>query len=64
MYKKLLKEKPSATKNQKGTEMSDMSGSGVKGGKNKRALIVKRVMKEQGLGLIQASKYVKQHNLY
>jgi hypothetical protein len=64
MYKKLLKEKPSATKNQKGTEMSDMSGSGAKGGKNKRALIVKRVMKEQGLGLIQASKYVKQHNLY
>lgn len=64
MYKKLLKEKASATKNQKGTEMSDMSGSGAKGGKNKRALIVKRVMKEQGLGLIQASKYVKQHNLY
>jgi len=64
MYKKLLKEKASATKNQKGTEMSDLSGSGVKGGKNKRALIVKKVMKEQGLGLIQASKYVKQHNLY
>jgi len=64
MYKKLLKEKASATKNQTGTEMGDMSGSGAKGGKNKRALIVKRVMKEQGLGLIQASKYVKQHNLY
>jgi len=64
MYKKLLKEKASATKNQTGTEMSDMSGSGAKGGKNKRALIVKKVMKEKGLGLIQASKYVKQHNLY
>jgi hypothetical protein len=64
MYKKLLKEKPSATKNQKGTEMSDMSGSGVKRGKNKRALIVKKVMKEKGLGLIEASKYVKQHGLY
>ena len=46
-------------------EMKDLrSGSGMKGGKNKRALIVKKVMKEQGLGLIQASKYVKQHNLY
>lgn len=64
MYKKLLKEKASATKNQTGTELSDMSGSGAKRGKNKRALIVKKVMKEQGLGLIQASKYVKQHNLY
>jgi len=64
MFKKLLKEKPSATKNQKGTEMSDMSGSGVKRGKNKRALIVKKVMKEKGLGLIEASKYVKQHGLY
>jgi hypothetical protein len=64
MYKKLLKEKASATKNQTGTEMGDLSGSGAKRGKNKRALIVKKVMKEQGLGLIQASKYVKQHNLY
>jgi hypothetical protein len=64
MYKKLLKEKASATKNQKGTEMSDMSGSGVKRGKNKRALIVKKVMQEKGLGLIEASKYVKKHGLY
>ena len=64
MYKKLLKEKASATKNQTGTEMGDLSGSGAKRGKNKRALIVKKVMKEHGLGLIQASKYVKQHNLY
>ena len=64
MYKKLLKEKASATKNQTGMEMKDLSGSGMKKGKNKRALIVKKVMKEQGLGLIQASKYVKQHNLY
>jgi hypothetical protein len=31
---------------------------------NKRAEIVKRVMKEQGLGLIEASKYVKANNLY
>ena len=32
--------------------------------KNKRAEIVKRVMKEQGMTLPQASKYVKEHNLY
>ena len=31
---------------------------------NKRAEIVKKVMKEQGLGMIQASQYVKAHNLY
>ena len=31
---------------------------------NKRAEIVKQVMKEQGLGMIQASQYVKAHNLY
>lgn len=46
-------------------EMKDLrSGSGMKGGKNKRALIVKKVMKEKGLGLIEASKYVKAHGLY
>ena len=31
---------------------------------SKRAEIVKQVMKEQGLGMIQASQYVKAHNLY
>ena len=31
---------------------------------NKRAAIVKKVMKEQGLKMIEASKYVKAHNLY
>jgi len=31
---------------------------------NKRAEIVKRVMKEKGLKLIEASKYVKANNLY
>lgn len=30
----------------------------------KRAEIVKKVMNEKGLSLIEASKYVKQHNLY
>jgi hypothetical protein len=31
---------------------------------SKRAEIVKRVMKERGLSMIEASKYVKAHNLY
>ena len=40
-------------------------GSGLKPKKvNKRAEIVKKVMKEKGLNLIDASKYVKAHNLY
>lgn len=34
------------------------------GGRAKRAEIVKKVMKEKGLKLIDASKYVKQHGLY
>ena len=46
------------------TTMPKKKGGAVKGGKNQRALIVKKVMKEKGLGLIEASKYVKQHNLY
>jgi len=35
-----------------------------KGGRNARAEIVKKVMKEKGLKLIEASKYVKAHGLY
>ena len=31
---------------------------------NARAVIVKKVMAEKGLGMIEASKYVKAHNLY
>lgn len=37
---------------------------GAKGGKNARAMIVKKVMAEKGLKLIEASKYVKAHGLY
>ena len=33
-------------------------------GANTRAAIVKQVMQEKGLSLVEASKYVKQHNLY
>jgi len=32
--------------------------------KNKRAEVVRNIMKEKGLSMIEASKYVKQHNLY
>jgi hypothetical protein len=31
---------------------------------NKRAVVVKKIMKEKGLSMIEASKYVKAHNLY
>ena len=31
---------------------------------NKRAEIVKKIMKKKGLNMIEASKYVKSHNLY
>ena len=33
-------------------------------GRRKRAEIVRKVMAEQGLKMIEASKYVKEHNLY
>jgi hypothetical protein len=34
------------------------------GAKPKRSEVVKRVMREHGLSLGQASKYVKEHKLY
>jgi hypothetical protein len=37
---------------------------GGAGGRAKRAEIVKNVMREKGLSMIQASSYVKQHGLY
>jgi hypothetical protein len=55
---------------------SSMSGMGTTGGKkvakgksggkkvNKRAEIVKKVMEEKKMSMIEASKYVKDHNLY
>jgi hypothetical protein len=39
-------------------------GSGRTDGRHKRAEIVRKVMREKGLSLPQASKYVKEHNLY
>ena len=41
-----------------------IKGLGRKGGKNARAEIVKKVMREKGMKMIEASKYVKAHNLY
>lgn len=40
-------------------------GSGIKPKKvNKRAEIVKKIMKDKGLSMIESSKYVKAHKLY
>jgi hypothetical protein len=40
-------------------------GMGASGGnKPKRVDIVKQIMKEKNLSMIQASKYVKENNLY
>ena len=36
----------------------------IGGAREKRAEIVKRIMKEHGMKLAEASKYVKEHNLY
>jgi len=38
--------------------------AGASDGRRKRAEVVKRVMAEKGLSMIDASKYVKAHNLY
>jgi len=38
--------------------------AGANDGRRKRAEIVKRVMAQKGLKMIEASKYVKEHNLY
>lgn len=56
-------------------DMPEVAAIGVKGrkkrapagpddGRRKRAAVVKRVMAERGLSMIEASKYVKEHNLY
>ena len=58
-----------------GMSAGGMSAGGAPGAKpkkkrevskkvSKRAEIVKKVMKEKGLSMIEASKYVKQHKLY
>lgn len=47
-----------------GGAVGSKSGGAKGKPKSKRAEIVKKVMKEQGMTLPQASKYVKEHNLY
>jgi hypothetical protein len=39
-------------------------GEGASDGRRRRAEIVKKVMAEKGLKMIEASKYVKEHGLY
>ena len=51
------------SKMQSGT-MSGMGKVAKKGGKEARAAIVKKVMQEKGMKMIEASKYVKANNLY
>lgn len=48
--------------NMKASSMAGMGRSG--GGKSKRAELVRKIMKEKNLSLPQASKYIKEHNLY
>lgn len=47
-------------------QMQGIKGAGGSGGKkpNKRASIVKKIMKEKGCSMIEASKFVKANNLY
>lgn len=48
----------------KRAEMPLVEGTVVGNGRSKRAEIVKKVMAEKGMKLIEASKYVKEHGLY
>lgn len=45
-------------------EVVEVEGSGVSGGKLKRSDIVKKVMKDRGVKMIEASKIVKNEGLY
>jgi hypothetical protein len=53
-------------KAQKGYELGKKrrAPAGPNDGRRKRAEIVRKVMSEKGLSMIEASKYVKAHNLY
>lgn len=46
------------------SQMVPTIGGAKSDGRKKRAEIVKKVMREKGMKMIEASKYVKQHNLY
>ena len=49
---------------EKGSLPAKNGGAKGSDGRKKRAEIVKKVMKEKGMKMIEASKYVKEHNLY
>jgi hypothetical protein len=53
-------EKAKAQRAERQMKQKRVVGAGV----SARASLVKKVMAEQGLNMIQASKYVKEHNLY
>jgi hypothetical protein len=45
-------------------QMQGIIGGGMSGGVKKRAELVKKIMAEKGLSMINASKYVKEKGLY
>ena len=46
------------------SKLQKMAGSGKGDGRSRRAAIVREVMQKKGMKLIEASKYVKDNNLY
>jgi hypothetical protein len=61
---RLLSEKNTGVKGGKKEHKKVIKCGGKADGRQARALIVKQVMKDKGLKMIDASKYVKQHGLY
>lgn len=61
---RLLSEKNTGVKGGKKEHTKVINCGGKVDGRQARALIVKKVMKEKGLKMIDASKYVKAHGLY
>lgn len=46
------------------TDQREVMGAGKVDGRKARAEVVKKIMKEKGMKMIEASKYVKEHGLY
>jgi hypothetical protein len=65
-YDKLTKKEGGAVRTKREKHSEKYKGVVAHGKKkvNKRAEIVRKIMKEKGLKMIDASKYVKAHNLY
>jgi hypothetical protein len=65
LYKKVRGNGPAGKKpTGKGSARGEARGEARGKKPNARAVIVKKIMKEKGLSMIEASKYVKEHNLY